>query len=45
MKKHDDVTRLHTNDASDRPFILMSFAETYLISAESAFKKVDNAAA
>jgi hypothetical protein len=40
MKKHDDVTRLHTNDASDRPFILMRFAETYLIAAEAAFKKV-----
>lgn len=38
MKKHDDVTRLHTNDASDRPFILMRFAETYLIAAEAAFK-------
>jgi hypothetical protein len=45
MKKHDDVTRLHTNDASDRPFILMRFAETYLIAAEAAFKKGDNAAA
>ncbi len=38
MKKHDDVTKLHTNDASDRPFILMRFAETYLIAAEAAFK-------
>ena len=38
MKKHDDITKLHTNDASDRPFILMRFAETYLIAAEAAFK-------
>jgi starch-binding outer membrane protein, SusD/RagB family len=47
MKKHDDVTRLHTNDASDRPFILMRFAETYLIAAEAAFKagNTTNAAA
>jgi hypothetical protein len=37
-KKHDDVTRAHTNDASDRPFPLMRFAETYLIAAEAAFK-------
>ena len=42
MKKHDDVTRLHTNDASDRPFILMRFAETYLIAAEAAFKAGNN---
>jgi hypothetical protein len=38
MKKHDDVSRAHTNDASDRPFPLMRFAETYLIAAEAAFK-------
>jgi len=38
MKKHDDVTRLHTNDASDRPFIFVRFAEVYLIAAEAAFK-------
>ena len=38
MKKHDDVTRAHTNDASDRPFPLMRFAETYLLAAEAAFK-------
>jgi hypothetical protein len=38
MKKHDDITKLHTNDASDRPFIHMRFAETYLIAAEAAFK-------
>ena len=43
MKKHDDVTRLHTNDASDRPFILMRFAETYLIAAEAAFKAGNSA--
>ena len=43
MKKHDDVTKLHTNDASDRPFILMRFAETYLIAAEAAFKAGNNA--
>jgi hypothetical protein len=42
MKKHDDVTRLHTNDASDRPFIMMRFAETYLIAAEAAFKLGNN---
>lgn len=47
MKKHDDITKLHTNDASDRPFILMRFAETYLIAAEAAFKagNTTNAAA
>ena len=38
MKKHDDVTRAHTNDASDRPFPLMRLAETYLLAAEAAFK-------
>jgi starch-binding outer membrane protein, SusD/RagB family len=38
MKKHDDVTRAHTNDASDRPFPLMRFGETYLLAAEAAFK-------
>jgi hypothetical protein len=38
MKKHDDVTRAHTNDPSDRPFPLMRFAETYLNAAEAAFK-------
>lgn len=38
MKKHDDLTRAHTNDASDRPFPLMRFAETYLNAAEAAFK-------
>ncbi|MGZ8556705.1 MAG: RagB/SusD family nutrient uptake outer membrane protein [Chitinophagaceae bacterium] len=43
MKKHDDVTKLHTNDASDRPFILMRFAETYLLAAEAAFKAGNNA--
>ena len=43
MKKHDDVTRAHTNDASDRPFPLMRFAETYLIAAEAAFKAGNNA--
>jgi hypothetical protein len=43
MKKHDDVTRLHTNDASDRPFIFVRFAETYLIAAEAAFKAGNNA--
>ena len=43
MKKHDDITKLHTNDASDRPFILMRFAETYLIAAEAAFKAGNNA--
>lgn len=47
MKKHDDITKLHTNDASDRPFILMRFAEAYLIAAEAAFKagNTTNAAA
>ena len=43
MKKHDDVTRLHTNDASDRPFIFVRFAETYLIAAEAAFKAGNSA--
>jgi hypothetical protein len=42
MKKHDDVTKAHTNDASDRPFPLMRFAETYLIAAEAAFKAGNN---
>jgi len=37
-KKHDDVTRAHTNDASDRPFPLFRFGELYLIAAEAAFK-------
>jgi hypothetical protein len=41
-KKHDDVSRAHTNDASDRPFPLMRFAETYLIAAEAAFKAGNN---
>ncbi len=43
MKKHDDVTRLHTNDASDRPFIFVRLAETYLIAAEAAFKAGNSA--
>ena len=38
MTKYDDSTKLHTNDASDRPFIMMRFGETYLIAAEAAFK-------
>lgn len=42
MKKHDDVSKAHTNDASDRPFPLMRFAETYLIAAEAAFKAGNN---
>ncbi len=43
MKKHDDITRLHTNDASDRPFILMRFSEVYLIAAEAALKAGNSA--
>ena len=42
MKKYDDSTKLHTNDASDRPFIMMRFAEIYLIAAEAAFKAGNN---
>lgn len=38
MKKWADVTRLHFNDPSDRPTILMRLGETYLIAAEAAFK-------
>ena len=43
MKKHDDASKLHTNDASDRPFIMMRFGETYLIAAEAAWKAGNNA--
>jgi hypothetical protein len=43
MKKHDDASKLHTNDASDRPFIMMRFGETYLIAAEAAWKASRNA--
>jgi hypothetical protein len=38
LTKHLDQTRLHFNDPSDRPIILMRLAETYLIAAEAAFK-------
>ncbi|TCD11646.1 RagB/SusD family nutrient uptake outer membrane protein [Pedobacter frigidisoli] len=38
MTKHMDKTKLHYNDASDRPIILMRLGETYLIAAEAAFK-------
>jgi hypothetical protein len=38
MTKHLDKTKLHFNDASDRPIILMRLGETYLIAAEAAFK-------
>ena len=38
MTKFMDKTKLHFNDASDRPIILMRLAETYLIAAEAAFK-------
>jgi hypothetical protein len=38
MIKHNDLTRAHVNDASDRPFPLFRFAEIYLIAAEAAFK-------
>lgn len=38
MLKHLDKTKLHFNDASDRPIILMRLGETYLIAAEAAFK-------
>ena len=38
MKKYDDATKLHTNDPSDRPFIMMRFGEAYLIAAEAAWK-------
>ena len=38
MKKYDDQTKLHTNDPSDRPFIMMRLGETYLIAAEAAWK-------
>lgn len=38
LNKHDDRTRQHFNDASDRPIIMMRLAEVYLIAAEAAFK-------
>lgn len=38
MTKFMDKTKLHFNDASDRPIILMRLGETYLIAAEAAFK-------
>lgn len=41
LNKHDDITRLHFNDASDRPIIMMRLGEIYLIAAEAAFKKGD----
>jgi hypothetical protein len=45
LNKHDDRTRLHFNDASDRPIIMMRLGEIYLIAAEAAFKKGDLQAA
>jgi hypothetical protein len=38
MKKYDDPNRAGVNDPSTRPFILMRYAEIYLIAAEAAFK-------
>lgn len=38
MTKFMDKTKLHFNDASDRPIILMRLGETYLIAAEAALK-------
>ncbi|TKB96641.1 RagB/SusD family nutrient uptake outer membrane protein [Pedobacter cryotolerans] len=38
MIKFMDRTKLHFNDASDRPIVLMRLGETYLIAAEAAFK-------
>jgi hypothetical protein len=38
LQKFLDPTRLHFNDPSDRPIILLRLAETYLIAAEAAFK-------
>jgi len=43
MKKYDDASKLHTNDPSDRPFVMMRFGETYLIAAEAAWKAGNNA--
>lgn len=39
LSKHDDRTRKHFNDASDRPMIMMRLGEAHLIAAEAAFKK------
>ena len=45
MRKHDDQTRLHFNDPSDRPLNIFRLAETYLIAAEARLKDGDQATA
>jgi hypothetical protein len=42
MKKYDDPNRVGVNDPSTRPFILMRYAEIFLVAAEAAFKAGDN---
>jgi len=38
LTKYDDPTKLSTNDASERPFVMFRFSELYLVAAEAAFK-------
>lgn len=47
MKKYDDPSRAGINDPSTRPFVLVRFADVYLLAAEAYFKANDltNAAA
>ena len=38
MKKYDDPNRAAMNDPSTRPFVLVRFADVYLLAAEAYFK-------
>ena len=38
MSKYDDPTKLTTNDASERPFVMFRLSEMYLVAAEAALK-------
>jgi len=38
LSKFNDPSRANMNDPSDRPLVIMRFAEVYLIAAEAAFK-------
>ncbi|PTT01242.1 RagB/SusD family nutrient uptake outer membrane protein [Pedobacter sp. HMWF019] len=41
LKKYDDPSRAAMNDPSTRPFILVRFADVYLLAAEAYFKSGD----
>lgn len=42
MKKYDDPNRAAMNDPSTRPFVLVRFADVYLLAAEAYFKAGEN---